>query len=283
MMLLKQHTMFFALGLFSWALALAQTPAFEAASVRISTAGNTRGRTRGGPETADPGQITFSNVTLTAVLLRAYDVKVYQVAAPDWMSSRRYDIVAKIPPDTSKEQFNLMLQNLLRERFHLALHHETREVRGFELVAARNGTKLKPSKDAVPGEPAPDSQSPPKTDANGFPQMDGPGLVLMEGMKGSAVVTFLTAKAQPLSALVDVLSREFRMPILDHTGLSGKFDFNLEFAPQPPGAAPPVEADESGPNLVTAVQQQLGLKLNQSKFPLDMLVVDRADQVPTEN
>jgi uncharacterized protein (TIGR03435 family) len=106
---------------------------------------------------------------------------------------------------------------------------------------------------------------------------------MMEGLKGRAVVSFLTAKSQPMSALVDMLSREFRMPILDKTGLAGRFDFMLEFAPQPPGALTPDSTDESGPNLLTAVQQQLGLKLERRKIPLDVLVIDRADKVPTEN
>jgi uncharacterized protein (TIGR03435 family) len=87
-----------------------------------------------------------------------------------------------------------------------------------------------------------------------------------------------------------MLSREFRLPIVDKTGLTGKFDFTLEFAPQPPGAVPAASvegvldtADDSGPNLTTAVQQQLGLKLNPRKVPLDVLIIDRADKTPTEN
>jgi uncharacterized protein (TIGR03435 family) len=250
---------------------------------------------RGGPGTGDPGQITFTNVTLMSVLLRAYDVKTYQAAGPEWLASERYDVTAKVPPGTTKEQCNRMLQGLLAERFHLALHHETREIPGYELVTGRNGTKLKESaeaeRDAARSQAGPEPAGPPKIDANGFPDLDAPGLVMMEGVKGKAVISFLTAKAQPLSALADTLSKEFRMPILDKTGLTGKFDFTLEFAPQPPGALPvppsveglPQAVDESGPNLVTAVQQQLGLRLNPSKVALDVLVVDRADKAPTEN
>ena len=96
-------------------------------------------------------------------------------------------------------------------------------------------------------------------------------------------ISYLTAKSQPLSALVDMLSREFRMPIVDKTGLTGRFDFKLEFAPQPPGALTPDPTDEGGPNLLSAVQQQLGLKLTPSKVSLDVLIVDRAEKVPTEN
>src|SRR5262249_23638759 len=169
------------------------------------------------------------------VILRAYDVKAFQLSAPDWLSSQKYDIVAKVPLGTSKEQCNRMLQALLAERFHLTLHHETKELQGFELALGRRGSKLKPSTDSdAPELPSP--SAPPKTDASGYPQLDGPGLLMMEGLRGTAVVVFLTAKAQPLSSLVELVSREFRMPILDKTGLAGKFDFRLEFVPETPGA-----------------------------------------------
>jgi len=220
---------------------------------------------RGGPGTSDPGQITFANVTLTNVLLRAYDVKAYQLIGPEWLSSERYEFIATIPPGTTKEAFNLMLQNLLAERFHLAAHRETKELQGYELARGKSGPKLKPST-----EDGPDVQpvEAPKTDANGFPQLSAPGLVMMEGLRGEAVVSLLTARAQPLSALTETLSKEFRLPIADKTGLTGKFDFTLEFAPQVPGALPIDSPEESAPNLIHAVPQQLGLRL---------------DRIPTQN
>lgn len=268
----------------------AESPVFEASSVKPALAQSgtvARSSMRGGPGTADPGQITFTNVTLVNILLRAYDVKRYQVISPDWLVSRRYDIIAKIPQGTTKEQFNLMLQSLLAERFRLSLHHETREIPGYELVLGKNGPKLKVSSEeglAVQNQPEP--TSPPKMDVNGFPLLEHPGLVVMEGVKGGAVISYMTARAQPLSALVGKLSAEFILPILDKTGLTGNYDFTLEFAPQRPGAIPPVPSDamdESGPNLITAIQQQLGLKLNPSKVPLNMLIIDRAEQAPTAN
>ena len=245
---------------------------------------------RGGPGTDDTGRIIFTNVTLMSVLLRAYDVKSYQVTykttGPGWLSSERYDITATIPPGATKEQFNRMLQRLLTDRFHLVLHHETKPLQGYELVSGKNAPKLKTSTASGPDVEVTEA---PKTDANGFPLLSAPGLVMMEGVRGTAVVSFLTARAQPLSALVEWLSKEFRLPVMDKTGLTGKFDFTLEFAPQPPGALPPgsVEtspdtADESGPNLMTAVQR-LGLKLEPRKIPVDVLIVDKADKIPSEN
>jgi uncharacterized protein (TIGR03435 family) len=226
--------------------AVASAQCFEAASVKPSH--GTRASMRGGPGAGDPGQITFTAVTLASVLQRAYDAKRYQVSGPDWVSTKRYDILAKLPPGATKEQFETMLQNLLAERFHLALHHETREIQGYDLAPAKNGPKLKASSEedsAAP--PAPEPTAPPRTDANGFPRLDGPGLVMMEGVKGKAVVVYLTARAQPIAALTDRLSREFRMPIADKTGLSGKFDFTVEFAPHPPGALPPPPSVEPFP------------------------------------
>lgn len=217
---------------------------------------------RGGPSTADPGRISFTNVTLSSVILRAYNLKAFQLSAPDWLSSQRYDLTAQVPSGASKEQCNQMLQTLLQERFHMVLHHETKELQGFELVSGRGGSKLKPSSDMGVVESAAPS-GPPKTDSNGYPQLTGPGMAMMEGAKAGAVIVFLTARAQPLSALVDLLTREFQMPISDKTGLPGNFDFKLEFAPQPPGALPSASGPENdgAANLTTAVQQQLGLRL----------------------
>ncbi len=154
------------------------------------------------------------------------------------------------------------------------------ELQGYELVRGKTEPKLKPSTETAPDvEPT----EAPKTDANGFPQLSAPGLIMMEGMQGNAVVSFLTARSQQLSALVDLLSKEFRLPVTDNTGLIGKFDFKLEFAPQPPGALPVESPDDSAPNLLSAVPGQLGLKLEPKKIPVDVLIVDSAYEFPTGN
>jgi hypothetical protein len=143
-----------------------------------------------------------------------------------------------------------MPQSLLRERFHLALHHEIKQLQGYELVRDKTKLKLKPSAENGPNvEPT----EAPKTDANGFPRLSAPGLIVMEGVRGSAVIAFLTARAQPIPALVERLSREFRLPVTDHTGLTGKFDFTLEFAPQAAGRS--AQAHQRRP---AAVRPQAG-------------------------
>ena len=103
---------------------------FEVASVKPaepSAMGMIRVQMRGGPGTPDPGQLTYTNVSLKNVLTNAYGVKGYQINGPKWLDSERFDITAKIPKGATKEQFKLMLQNLLAERFKLTLHHETKE------------------------------------------------------------------------------------------------------------------------------------------------------------
>lgn len=254
----------------SMILVALQGPIFEVASVKPSAHANGRISYAGGPGTSDPGQITFTNVTLGGVLIRAYDLKPFQLVGPDWISTNRYDIVAKIPPSTSQEQFQAMLQNLTLARFHTELHHETRQIQGYELLVGRNGPKL--------------------TEATGpeYPKLNGPGIAILEGVKGRTVVTYLHAKDQTMAALAEFLSREFRLPILDQTGLTGTFTFTLTFSPQAPGAVAPLPSettpdvpDQSAPNLLTAIQD-IGLRFNSRKVPVDVLVIDRADKVPTD-
>jgi len=270
--------------------AVAQPPDFEAASVKVSTAQDNRSRFRGGPGTTDPGQITYTNVTLAAVLQRAYNLKPFQLIAPDWVGSRRYDITAKIPPGAGAEQFRGMLQKLATDRFQLQVHSEQREISGYELAAGRGVSKPKPSPENPEGVAGQPPSAPPKVDPNGYPELTAPGLVMMEGVRGKSVIVFVTARAQPVSALAEMLSRDFRMPIVDKTSLNGSFDFRLEYAPQPPGALPKpptadgtMEADDSAPNLMTAVSQQLGLRLIPAKVPVAIMVVDRGNPTPAGN
>jgi uncharacterized protein (TIGR03435 family) len=259
---------------------------------------------RGGPGSRDPGQITYTNIPLMLLLSNAYDLKNYQVTGPSWLDSERFDIIAKVPPGTTKQQLNVMLQNLLAERFHLALHHDTKEMQGYELSIGKNGSKLKESSPedtntlAQGGPPPAMPPGPPKRDANGFAVLPGPGLVMMMEGGTKGLTARMTARAQSTSELVRMLGNQLRHPVVDKTGLTGKYDFNLEYAPDmstmgpmgpgrggapegTAGSAPVVE--EWGPDMLTAVREQLGLKLESKKLPVDMLIIDRVDKVPTEN
>jgi uncharacterized protein (TIGR03435 family) len=256
------------------ALAWGQALDFEVASVKPAVqAPGIRSRMR-----SDGDRIIFTYVTLTSVLLRAYDIKTYQLSGPGWLGSERYDITAKIPAGATKEEVNRMLQRLAADRFHLVSHHETRQMQGYELVRTKAEPKLKRSTEA--GSEVQPTEAP-ETDANGFAKLTAPGLVILEGVRGKAVVSFVTARAQPLSALVELLGKEFRMPVSDETGLKGKFDFTLEFAPEAPGVPLPGAGDDAAPNMMDAIPQQLGLRLAPRKIAVDVLIVDVAEKFPT--
>jgi uncharacterized protein (TIGR03435 family) len=277
---------------------------FEVASVRPSVP-DANGRLnlsppRGGPGTDDPERFSNAGVSLKGLVLMAYNVKSYQVTAPAWLDTERYDIVAKIPPAASKEQFNQMLQNLLTERFHLALHRETKELPAYELVIGKNGSKLKETTMDLSAPAPAGARGPIKMDPNGFPVLDRVGMMTMMTSRNNVVEARLVAKAQPVSMLLQMLEGQLKGPVLDKTGLTGKYDFTLEYSPDttivmpllaegPPGGAPggttggtPPEIT-SGPPLGKALQEQLGLRLEQKKAPLELLVIDRADKTPTEN
>jgi uncharacterized protein (TIGR03435 family) len=261
---------------------------FEVASVRPAAQGD-RGFFRGGPGTPDPSQIVWNMPTLRTLLTVAYEIKDYQLNGPAWLDSEHYDIVAKVPAGATKEQVNVMWQNLLKERFGIVVHHESKEFQVDELVVAKGGVKLKETTIDPHAPPAVETGN---SDKNGVPQMNGPGFMKTIQMGPNGLVGYVVARAQPLSQLATILGNQFRHPVVDKTGLTGKYDFNVEFTPEPsevrlpPGAAPGppgAEASEPGPNLVAAIEQQLGLRLVATKAMLDVVVVDKAEKVPTEN
>jgi uncharacterized protein (TIGR03435 family) len=263
------------------------TPRFEVASIKPTApqANGQHGITmHGGPGTSDPTRMAWTNVSVTLILKVAANAYLYQIIRPAWLDSQLYDISANIPPGATKEQFHQMLLNLLAERFNLVLHRESREYQGFELVAGKNGAKLRESAPVLSGDadavPA-DTAGPPKTDAKGFPQMDRPGVAVTMKMEPGARVpsVFLAAREQALGELVHMLGEQLGRPVVDKTGLTGKYDYTLEFPAQESLDA----ADDSGPGIRTAVQEQLGLKLEPKKVPLEMLIVDHADKAPSGN
>ena len=305
-----------ALAILYSATAFSQTPAklpeFDAASVKPAQPPQPGQRMiigmRGGPGTDDPEHVNYNASTLMDLIMQAYNVKEYQVTGPSWLSSERYEIQAKLPAGATKEQFGLMLQSLLAERFHLTLHHDSKEFQGYELVVGKGGSKLKESSAAdaavdqsVPSPPL--RSGPPSLDGNGFVTLDHPGMVMMMRMNDrGAMAARMTARAQPVSRVVDALSNEMKRLVIDKTGLAGKYDFTLGYAPENtpailkaggppppppsgPNAAPGAAAspDDLEPTLTTAIQQQLGLRLDAKKIQLDTLVIDKADKTPTEN
>jgi bla regulator protein BlaR1 len=231
-------------------------PAFEAASIKPVKPSEGRTRIRmSGP----PGGINYENVSLMRCIQAAYGVAGYQVAGPDWLDLPRFDIVAKAAGAAPREQKMLMLQTLLADRFKLAVHRETKIMPGFVLMVAKNGPKLAKAKDPT-GSDVDSGATPGSTRYHG---------VSMKLLAGS-------------------LARDLGQPIDDKTGLEGTFDFELAYAkeeratPSLAERGDPKAADPL-PSLFTALQEQLGLKLEARKVPVEIVVVDHAEKVPTEN
>lgn len=249
-------TRILALTMFLAGPAAAQPPApqpvFEAASIKPADPA-----AHGSSWNTRPGRITASNQTLRRCIMIAYDLKDYQVAGgPKWMNSEAYDIVAKLEdqgkPPTGKEidaQIRLALQALLAERFHLEVHRETRPMPAYTLVVAKNGFKLQP----------------------------------VEPKGGSSTNTGrgrLTATGISMERMAGTLSSVLDRPVVDNTGITGVFDLKLEWSPdenQETSLDKPAAA-----SIFTAIQEQLGLRLEAHKTDVSVIVVDRADK-PSEN
>ena len=246
----------------------ADGPEFDVASVKpaapMTPGTGVRVGSRGGPGTSDPSQVTYENLSLKNLITTAYGVKTYQISGPGWLDTERYDIIAKMPPDTTKEQFALMLQNLLAERFRLTLHHETKDLPLYELVVAKNGPKLKPWAQDPNAPPPPVSGAPftpPPVGKDGRPILP-PGAERLT-MRASATPRMtMTASKQSLPQLGALLANQLGRPVIDKTGLTGDYDYTLEFSPEglargmlaglppppppPAGAGGPPEAEPSG-------------------------------------
>jgi uncharacterized protein (TIGR03435 family) len=256
---------------------------FDVVSIRPAAPGGGGGPKlrRGGPGTDDPERISYTGVSQQIVLTIAYGVDDFQVAGPAWFDSVRYDIVAKVPRGATKEQFNIMLQNMLKERFSLTLHHEMRETAVYELVVGKNGLKLKPAVE-VENPPAFSAMT---TDKDGHPDFPA-GSSAMGGKFDNGVMR-MAARMYSTLDLAHAFKGMVDRPVLDKTGLTGKYDFKLEFSfvglGGPLSRQAPAEEPTGAPSLFTALQDQLGLKLEPKKDPIDFLVIDHAEQTPTDN
>jgi uncharacterized protein (TIGR03435 family) len=224
--------------------ACAQTPSFEAASVK--PAAPTTGR--GGRATTSGDRFTYANTTLLNVLARAYLVRGYQIDGPSWIRTERYDILAKAPDNTPKEQIPLMLEALLKERFQLKLHRERREMQVYALIAGKGPAKFEKSEGEL-------------------------GYDLNNGRR--------VLKNHTMAQLADFLSPMSQRPVFDRTGLPGTYNFPLEMSMEELGginAAP----DPSSPSMFTIVEG-LGLKLESRKEPVDVIIVESGNKIPIEN
>ncbi len=281
-------------------------PAFEAASVKIADRKLIPGITfkmAGGPGTSDPGRITYTQIRLLQLLMRAWDVESYRIAGPAWLTSpdaEWYNITATMPPETTRQQFHEMLQNLLVERFQMRLHHEIRDFPGYELTVAPGGPKLREPANADAPEPSTGPSG--KSGEDGFlilPPGHGKGVrMASNGVYAKFQNCTVDELVEPyLSSFIQQSTGATTNHIVDKTGLTGRYDFTLKFdarnssvrvvsgigAAEPP--APGTASEPSGlPGLFTALEKQLGLKLVKVKaFPLDTMVIDHIEKAPTEN
>lgn len=272
---------------------------FDAASVKVDNSGLVP-RVRaieGGPGTDDPGRITYRRMPLMVFIGQAYDISGDQVLGQtDNLTAQNFEISATFPPTTTKEQFRVMLQNLLADRFHLVVHHETRNFPGYEIVVAPGGIKFTSW--------APDPNAPPRIPAR--PLLPGQGGFYWKTSVKPPMVHAISRQsmadfARDLQGLqfysdntrgdedrdqrlmAEALSRsgsDLKLTkFVDKTGLTGLFECNLDFE----GAMVP-RASEGGITLSEALEKQLGLKLVKVKsVPVDVLVIDHIDKLPTEN
>jgi uncharacterized protein (TIGR03435 family) len=231
-------------------------PAFDVASLRVSAPNREQGP-RGNPFRRDnirvtPDSVMIRNTGLRSVIAWAYGVKDFQVTGPEWLDSDHLDIAAKPSSTASEDQMRMMMQSLLADRVKLALHRTTKETQAYVVVIGKGGPKLVESKSEGESDIQPDQAR-------------------MQ----------LTILRTPLSQLTDLLYNVLRTPVVDETGLKGKYDLNINVAKY-------VSMSSDGPPdpiglIQTALQEELGLKLESRKVSLDMLVVDHAEKTATEN
>lgn len=230
----------------------APAPAFDVATVKMGGPVEANGNININTGKILNGVVTLSNATLSDCLKFAYSLTTdAQLAGPDWINQKvvRYEVTGKAPPQTPDDQLRLMLQALLKDRFQITMHTEEREITHYELVVGKSGPKLKEST-VGPGE------------ATGTARLDG-----------------IRSNRMQMNKLAMLLSRMTRMPVLDKTGLAGFYQFDLRYANE---VSPAPEETPAGPSIFTAVQQ-LGLKLESKKGPVEVLVIDHAEKIPLEN
>ncbi|KAA6464621.1 TIGR03435 family protein [Acidobacteria bacterium AB60] len=250
---------------------------FEVASIRLHASADNKAYVQ-----ALQGRLVMQNFSLKQLILFAYDVPNNQVlGVQDWMDSNHFDVQATTAGNpTVKQVEGPMLQALLEERFHLKVHRESMERPVYEITVEKGGPKMQLSKEgsctpysmeAPPPVPAPNAPPPIYCD---FPHLSGDGTNWTLDGTGVSIRKLATS-----------LSRSgVDRPVIDRTGLAGRFDLHLKWAADAPVSAPAsaIQEDPSGPSIFTALKEQLGLRLESAKGPVEVLVIDHAEK-PSEN
>ncbi|HEY2383217.1 MAG TPA: TIGR03435 family protein [Terriglobia bacterium] len=278
-------------------LASPQKSTFDVATIKSTSGRLPNGAIRvgaapiGHPAAASPGRLYYDRVSLKSILLVAFSLKEMQLVCPDWMASEYYEIDARMPVGTTPERIQTMLQNLLVERFKMTLHREVRETDAYRLVVAKGGPKLK-EVEAPKSNVVIPPRGPVQRDADGWmiaPRRPGP---FADDRSDRSRWTFQQSR---VTELATALERRLNQPVTDATSLKGNYDFTLTFSADglptlldplgfpvaPPIGVVPQPLDLS--NVFTALEQQIGLKLERTKGSIDELVIDQATKTPGSN
>jgi uncharacterized protein (TIGR03435 family) len=244
-------------------------PSFEVASVKPNKSGDQRFTM----EALPGGRIRVVNAPLRLLIRLAYRVQDSQiVSGPSWLNSERFDIVAKAEGNPNQAQLSPMLQTLLADRFKLRTHNETRELPIYSLVTVKTDGRTSPQlHPAQPCFKSPDSASPQPA------PLLGPvpcGFTVGRGKTSARGVT--------MDALASTLSNQVGRVVVDRTGLGGQFDLNFEWELPLTGTSDGLQPSADGVSIFTALQEQLGLKLESARGPVDVLVIDSVQQ-PTSD
>jgi uncharacterized protein (TIGR03435 family) len=249
--------------------------AFEVASIKenVSVSDNASVRAQPG------GRVTVSNNSLRNIIRNAYNVQNYQIiGGPDWINTVRWDITAKAPDDAPPQQLLQMLRTLLADRFRLVIHNEARDMPIYVLTGARVdgrlGSQLRSSSAdcaAIFAAAKAKGEAPPPT-TNGRPTCG------TRTTRGNMMTTGVT-----MADFARNLGPFTGRPVVDKTGLTGVYDLDLTWTPEqgppgPDGTSPPPQPSSDGVSLYTAVQEQLGLKLDAQRGPVDVLVIESAER-----
>lgn len=245
----------FSAVLFASSACLAQgtaPPKFDVASIKPA-AGGMRPDIR-----TSPGSLTIRNQSLLYLIQWAYDTPPFQMSGPDWLNDNRFDVLAKAEGGGDDARLRLMLRALLAERFGLKAHSEQKEMQVYGLTLAKGGPKFLVSAD----------EGPPVFDKGG--------------------PTTLTAHRVTMKDLATQISEPLRRPVIDETGLKGRYEIKIDVSAYMQGATGGGEGRSEGQIdvmsvLFTALQQQLGVKLDSKKESVDILVIDHAEKAPTDN
>lgn len=285
-----------AIGTISSAAAMAQPLAFEVAVIR-AVAPTAQSGLPGG-FSMDAARVRFGGFPLQSVILRAYNVKPFQVSGPAWLATERFDIEAKPPAGATEAQLPLMLQALLADRFKMSAHQENREQSVYAIVVDKGGLKIK---EKTPGPAAPPAPPPAGATVFGTPtgQMAVTKGEMMFTLAGGDLTMHITDKgvhfeASKISSLAEFFAGTGRA-VEDKTNLKGSYQIEFDVSDEemddpaaanllaPPGANGPPEAPTDPAAFFRTVLKKLGLNVESRKDQIEMLVIDHIEKTPTEN